>query len=120
MKVESLVPMAHVTNLDRSIEFYAKLGFDVMNTFKHQEQLRWAWLRSGGADLMLSAADEPVIASQQAILFYAYTADVSRMREHLLASGVAASPIQYPFYNPRGEFRVSDPDGYVVMIAHLG
>jgi hypothetical protein len=31
---------------------------------------------------------------------------------------VDAGPIQSPFWAPRGEFRVIDPDGYVLMISH--
>jgi hypothetical protein len=26
----------------------------------------------------------------------------------------------YPFYAPRGEFRLTDPDGYTLMITHTG
>jgi len=29
-----------------------------------------------------------------------------------------AGPIQYPFYSPRGEFRIQDSDGYVIMVTH--
>jgi hypothetical protein len=32
---------------------------------------------------------------------------------------VEPGPIVHPFYNPNGEFRLSDPDGYVVMVTHL-
>ena len=35
-----------------------------------------------------------------------------------LAAGIAAGPITRPFYDPGGEFGVSDPDGYVLMVAH--
>ena len=52
-------------------------------------------------------------------MFYAYCADVGGMHEQLAASGVAVGPITRPFYNPDGEFRIEDPDGYVVMVTHL-
>jgi hypothetical protein len=48
----------------------------------------WAWLQNGIAQLMLAKATAPV------------------------------SDIQYPFFAPRGEFRITDPDGYVLMITH--
>jgi hypothetical protein len=47
-----------------------------------------------------------------------YCDDVPAFRSALLAAGVEAGPISQPFYNPRGEFRVTDPDGYVLMITH--
>lgn len=88
--LNSLVPMMFVASVPRSIEFYAKVGFEVDNTFvpPGQTEPSWAWLRSGGAHLMV-AASEPVPAE-----------------------------IEYPFYAPRGEFRVKDPDRYALMVTH--
>jgi hypothetical protein len=65
---------------------------------------------------MLTRASAPVIPSQQAILFYLYSPDLIALREHLLAAGVKVSPITYPEYMPKGEIRVEDPDGYVLLI----
>jgi hypothetical protein len=67
---------------------------------------------------MLSKAEEPIVAGKHAVLFYFYCDDVASLREHLIANGVSAGSIRCPFYAPRGEFRIEDPDGYVVMITH--
>ena len=67
---------------------------------------------------MISKASEPVIAEQQAVLFYLYVDDVSAKHTELAAAGITVSEITYPFYNARGEFRITDPDGYVLMITH--
>ena len=67
---------------------------------------------------MLAAATEPVEPDKQAVLFYVYCDDVTAFREQLIQAGVEAGPIRSPFYAPRGEFRVVDPDGYVLMISH--
>ena len=118
--VRFLVPMAHVKSVPASIEFYRRLGFGVENTFTPAEHNdpSWAYLSSDRAQLMLAKADEPVVPGQQAVLFYSYCDDVPAMRERLVAEGVEAGPIQYPFYAPRGEFRIQDPDGFVIMITH--
>ena len=118
--VRFLVPMAHVKSVPASIAFYRHLGFEVENTFTPPEQKdpTWASLLSDKAQLMVARADEPVIPSQQAVLFYSYCDDIPAFREHLIAEGIEAGPIQYPFYAPRGEFRIQDPDGYVIMITH--
>jgi hypothetical protein len=112
--------MAHVRSVPASIEFYRLLGFGVENTFTPdgQEEPSWAYLSSDRAQLMLAKADEPVIPGEQAVLFYSYCDDVPAMREHLMAEGVEAGPIQSPFYAPRGEFRIEDPDGFVIMVTH--
>lgn len=120
-RVRSLVPMAHVADVAASIAFYAALGFEVGGSFTPPggEEASWVSLRSGGAELMLARASEPVVASQQAVLFYLYCEDVEAMRERAQSAGLTPGPIATPFYNPRGEFRLVDPDGYVVMVTHL-
>jgi hypothetical protein len=112
--------MAHVKSVPRSIEFYRRLGFEVQNTFTPSEQKEpsWANLTSDRAQLMVARADEPVIPGQQAVLFYSYCDNVPALREHLIGEGIEAGAIQYPFYAPRGEFRIQDPDGYVIMVTH--
>jgi predicted enzyme related to lactoylglutathione lyase len=110
--------MAHVRSVPASIAFYRRFGFEIENTFTPPEQKEpsWANLLSDRAQLMVARADEPVIPSQQAVLFYLYCDDVSALREYLIAEGIEAGPIQYPFYAPGGEFRIQDPDGYVIMV----
>ena len=119
--IRSLVPMAHVADVATSLAFYEKLGFTAVGSFTPpgEEQLAWVSLTSEGAQLMLCRASEPVVPSQQAVLFYAYFADVGAMHAWLRADGLDPGPISKPFYNPDGEFRLVDPDGYVVMVAHL-
>jgi catechol 2,3-dioxygenase-like lactoylglutathione lyase family enzyme len=112
--------MAHVRDLARSIEFYRKLGFEVGNTFvpSGRTDPTWAWLRSDRANLMLAQVGEPVVPEQQAALFYLFCDDVAATRSELKKEGVPVGPIEHPFYAPRGEFRVHDPDGYGLMITH--
>jgi catechol 2,3-dioxygenase-like lactoylglutathione lyase family enzyme len=116
----SLIPLAHVRSVPDSIAFYRKLGFEVGNTFMPEgtTEPTWAWARSSNAHLMLAKAGEPVVPEQQAVLFYLYYEDVGNVRAALERAGISVGPIEYPFYAPRGEFRVTDPDGYSLMITH--
>jgi predicted enzyme related to lactoylglutathione lyase len=120
ISVRSLVPLAHVHSVAVSIAFYEKLGFSVENTFvpPGASEPSWAWLHSGHASLMLGKAGEPVVASQQAVLFYLYVDDVAAKHAELRDAGIPGSEIQYPFYAARGEFRIEDPDGYTLMVTH--
>ncbi len=120
-RVQSLVPMAHVADVATSAAFYEKLGFVTCASFTPPggDQPSWVSLRSGSAQLMLARASEPVVPSQQAVLFYVYCADVATLHAQLAAAGLEPGPIARPFYNPEGDFRLLDPDGYVVMVAHL-
>jgi hypothetical protein len=118
-KVRRLVPLAHVASVSRSVTFYGKLGFDLVNSLStpsHGEEPHWAYLRSGQADLMLALAKTPVLASEQAILIYLYTDDVFRFHTALGQAGVAVGELLFPTHSPMGEFRVIDPDGYVLLV----
>lgn len=118
---KSLVPMAHVKDVERSVSFYSQLGFEVRNTFTPEgsSTLAWAFLESQEARLMLAAAGEPVLPEQQAVLFYIYLEDVKSAHAELTAAGLEPGPISFPFYCPKGEFRLQDPDGYVLMVTHV-
>jgi len=119
MKTQSLVPMASVADVERSIAFYNHLGFEVGNTFACEGETKpsWAWLRSGDAQLMLTATNEPK-ADKHTVLFYVYTEDVAAARASLIDSGLNPGEIATPFYAPRGEFQLVDPDGYIIMVTH--
>jgi len=119
MKTQSLVPMASVADVERSIAFYRHLGFEVGNTFEPEGETKpsWAWLQSGNAHLMLSAMNKPT-ADKQTVLFYIYTEDVAAAQASLIEAGLNLGEITTPFYAPRGEFQIVDPDGYVIMVTH--
>ena len=119
--INNLVAMAHVADVQRSADFYSQMGFRIVSTFKNDAGvLCWVDLRSGDAALMLAKANVPVIAGEQAVLFYLYTDDLVALREQLLGSGVAVSKISYPNYMEKGEIRAADPDGYVLLIGQTG
>ena len=112
--------MAFVADVERSIAFYKHLGFEVVNTFAAEGATKatWAWLASGEAQLMLAEASHPVVADQQRVLFYIYTDDVQSAQASLAAASLNPGEIKTPFYAPRGEFQLLDPDGYTLMITH--
>ena len=116
-KVTGLIPMAFAADLQRSVDFYNLLGMQVRARLRNSSgELQWVDLASEQAQLMFARASHPVIPSQQSVLFYLYSPDLVVLRDHLLACGVKVSPITFPEYMPKGEIRVEDPDGYVLLI----
>lgn len=115
--MRDLVPIARVADMKRSIEFYGQLGFEVVGRYEPEGETKWAYLRSGGADLMLTLADEPVTPAAQGILFYVYVPGVAAFREQLAARGLKVGELQHFFFAQDGEFRMVDPDGYVLLIS---
>jgi hypothetical protein len=114
----ALVPFVHVADMQRSVAFYALLGFVTLDTFEPEGELEWAFLQSDGARLML-AAGRPIDHRAQAVLFYLYAHDLTGLRDHLVAQGVAPGEIVDGTPGPKQEMRVTDPDGYVLMIAQI-
>jgi hypothetical protein len=113
--------MAHVADVQLSVDFYKLLAMEVRGSLRNSAgNLQWVHVACEQADLMLTRASEPVVASQQAVLFYLYSPNLVALRDHLLAAGVKVSPITYPEYMPKGEIRIEDPDGYVLLIGQAG
>jgi ketosteroid isomerase-like protein len=115
--VDDLIPFVHVHDVARSIAFYELLGFAVTDTYSIGDRLDWAALESAEAKLMLAHAEEPIHPRDQAILFYLYTRDLQALQTHLRAHGVPAGAIRDGSPGPKAEMRVTDPEGYVLMIA---
>ena len=120
IKAGYCTPMLHVADVARSLEFYARLGFETKRTEAEDGQLYWARVQSEGGALMFNRAEEPVNPAEQAVVFYLYTPDLAGLREQLVASGVEVSPIRYPDYLPNGEIALTDPDGYAVYVVQWG
>lgn len=114
-----LAPMLPVTSVPRSIAFYEKLGFNVGNshTPERASDPFWAWLYSGSAHLMINQADGPIQATRHSASIWIYTRDVESAHAALQSRGFEVGAVDYPFYNPGGEFHVHDPDGYAIYIA---
>ena len=125
--VSGLVPMIHVADVERSIEFYRLLGFEVGNKVPDVGRLHWAWLYAPkvadwrhGPNLMVARSESTITPDAQQVLFYLYAAHLAPLRNDLTHKGLKAGEISYPEYLPEGEFRMQDPDGYCLMIAQSG
>ena len=109
----------HVTDMRRSVAFYELLGFAVVDTFQPDGTLAWAFLQNGDARLMLAQRGAPIDHREQAVLFYLYAHDLAGLRDHLVAQRAAPGEIVDGTPGPKQEMRVTDPDGYVLMIAQI-
>ena len=111
--------MAPVAEVQRSIEFYEQLGFELENTFEEDGVLHWAYIRNGGARLMLSRTDSPVPPARQTMQIYVYATDVAAYHRELKEKGLNVGPLEKRFYMESGEFELRDPDGYYLLVGHV-
>ena len=117
--VAALVPFVHVSDVDVSASFYALLGFEAGASHRHGDELQWVSLSNGSANIMLALADAPVIAAEQAVLFYLYSPDLYALRDQLVAHGILVGEIGDGSPGPRQEMRLTDPDGYCLTVAQI-
>ena len=117
--VSDLVPFVHVADVERSIRFYRLLGFEPLDTYEPHGLPVWASLRSDHARLMVAHADAPIVAHDQDVLLYLYARDLVALRDHLVAHGLTPGEIVDGSPGPRQEMRVTDPDGYCLIVAQI-
>lgn len=113
-------PLVHVADVERSIRFYERLGFELVDFASEGGHTGWARMHCEGGAIMLLASDEPLRPREQTIQLCLYAPDLPALREQLLAAGVEVSEIRRPDYMPSGELHVRDPDGYALFINHWG
>ncbi len=63
---------------------------------------------------MVSTDGDP---AGQGVLFYLYSSDLAALRERLLGAGIDAGEIEDGTPGPRQQMQLTDPDGYVLMVA---
>jgi ketosteroid isomerase-like protein len=117
--VSGLVPFVQVADIQRSVAFYRLLGLTVRETYEHDGQLVWASMAHGSATVMLAQNEGPVDPRAQGVLFYLYAPDLDRLRDHLVANGITVGEIVDGSPGPKREMRVTDPDGYCLMVAPI-
>jgi catechol 2,3-dioxygenase-like lactoylglutathione lyase family enzyme len=118
-RVSRLVPFVRVVDVETSVAFYRHLGFTVQDVAKYRDRLSWASLQSEQAEIMLEGTHGPSDPERQRVQFYFYSRDLASLRDQLLRAGIEAGPIEDGSPGPAEQLRVTDPDGYVLMIAQI-
>lgn len=119
LPVSGLVPFVQVADVGRSVDFYRLLGLELRETHEHEGRPIWALMAHQAARLMLARGEAPVDPRAQGVLFYLYARDVGGLRDHLVAHGLTAGEIVDGSPGPGQEMRVTDPDGYCLMVAQI-
>jgi hypothetical protein len=95
------------------------LGFTVESVYEYRGRPVWAALQSEGAELMVTLDGDPIDPAGQGVLFYLYSHDLAALRAQLHANGIDAGEIEDGAPGPTEEMRVTDPDGYTLMVARI-
>ena len=109
--------MLHVQSVEKSIEFYRLLGFDLIDTEGHKV-LGWARMHCEGGAVMFLAAEEPRKDTHTPVMLVLYTEDLPAFRAQLVELGMNVRDVTYPEYMPSGELMMNDPDGNIILVNH--
>src|SRR5262245_24675707 len=123
--VQQAVPFLRVSDIEASHRFYVQgLGFEMTKRWVVDGRLRWCWLQSGGAALMLqefprsgpdSWTPEGKVGVGISICFVC--SDALKIYRQAVSRGLAASR---PFVgNGMWVISMSDPDGYGIEFESL-
>jgi len=120
VKAAYSTPLLHVSDVQRSLDFYGLLGFEIVDIEKSNGTIGWARMHCEGGALMFVLAEQSHSHHHDRFLLYLYTPDLPTLCRELEASGITVGPISHPEYMPSGEICLTDPDGYTVLIGHWG
>lgn len=116
--LKQAVPFFGVENIEKSVRFYADgLGFTMTYRWIHEGKLRWCWLESGGAAVMLQEfwkegrhAGRPEGKLGQGVSIYFICQDALALYREVTSRGI---PAKCPFVgNAMWVTGLSDPNGY--------
>ena len=123
MRLQNLIPMLNVSNLEESLEFYqSALRFEVVSPKEALQDYRWGVIRSGDTELMLSETDTTVELKKDInphentswpTIFYFYPDDVEELYKYVTEKGFKTTPLEVTFYGMK-EFSLQDPDGHML------
>lgn len=123
MKLKKLIPMLNISNIEGSLDFYQKaLGFEIVSDKDAVKEWKWATIRSGNTEIMLSETEhslnlEKGIDPQKNIswptIFYFYPESVGELHSSLIKKGYKPTEILNTIYGMK-EFSIQDPDGHML------
>jgi catechol 2,3-dioxygenase-like lactoylglutathione lyase family enzyme len=114
-KVAAISPIIAVSDLQRSIDFYSKLGFISPNVWG--DPPCFAMMNRDRHEIMLSVGAVTPNGPRGALDLYVYVADANAEADALRAAGVTIASEPTKRVYEMLELEVLDPDGYRICFA---
>ena len=122
-KMENLSPNIFVKDIQKKIEFYKTLGFELKMTAPETGDYVWVMMTCGNVNFMFQtfeslAGDLPEISRQDgsSLLFYIKIKDIREFFEGLKNNVTVLKGLEKTFYGST-EFSIVDNNGYVITFA---
>jgi uncharacterized glyoxalase superfamily protein PhnB len=123
IKFNSLSPNIFVSDMEKSLGFYQKLGFVLQISVPETKPFHWSMISSGELTLMLQAWESlgdqlPEVQPNEkhSLLFYIQVQGLMELFDQFKDSVFLLKGLEKTFYGAT-EFSLMDPDGYILTFA---
>lgn len=121
--MKTVSPNIFVTDINQTIDFYKKLGFNIVATVPDEGPIIWAMMTCGTVTFMFQTFeslgnDLPMISRQNggSLLLYIETTEIRKLFDHLKDKVTVIKGLEKTFYGAT-EFSIEDSNGYVLTFA---
>ncbi|MBM3419284.1 MAG: glyoxalase [Bacteroidetes bacterium] len=121
--MESVTANFFVNDINKTIDFYKQLGFNVVMTVPEEGDITWAMITCGNVTFMFqtfqSIGNELPSISRQgggSLLFYIKTTEIRNFFEQIKDNVKVVKGLEKTFYGAT-EFSIEDNNGYLLTFA---
>ena len=121
--MDSISPNIFVNDINKTIDFYKELGFNVVTTVPEQGDIFWAMMTCGNITFMFQTFESlgtelPTISRQNggSLLLYIQTADIRKFFDRIKDNVKVVKELEKTFYGAT-EFSIEDNNGYLLTFA---
>lgn len=121
--MESVTANFFVNDINKTIDFYKQLGFNVVMTVPEEGDITWAMMTCGNVTFMFqtfqSLGNELPSISRQgggSLLFYIKTTEIRNFFEQIKDNVKVVKGLEKTFYGAT-EFSIEDNNGYLLTFA---
>ncbi|MEK6782251.1 MAG: VOC family protein [Bacteroidota bacterium] len=121
--MESVSPNIFVKDINKTIDFYKLLGFNLITTVPEQGDIVWAMMTCGSVTFMFQTFDSlgtelPAISRKDggSLLLYIQLKEIRKFHDRIKGRVKVVKGLEKTFYGAT-EFSIQDINGYVVTFA---
>lgn len=121
--MDSISPNIFVNDINKTIDFYKELGFNVVTTVPEQGDNFWAMMTCGNVTFMFQTFESlgtelPTISRQNggSLLLYIQTSDIRKFFDRIKDNVKVVKELEKTFYGAT-EFSIEDNNGYLLTFA---
>jgi uncharacterized glyoxalase superfamily protein PhnB len=121
--MKSISPNIFVTDINKTIDFYKQLGFDLATTVPEEGNFIFAMMTCGNVTFMFQTFESlgselPIISRQKggSLLLYIQTTEIRKLFDQVKNKVTVVKELEKTFYGAT-EFSIEDNNGYLLTFA---